>query len=101
MCQYLNENYCSIMKDNCPWSYYCNKENKWKFKNEGKSCKVKANANIPKGYYKVYFERKGNLYVSINNQIQVIPNPFEDTPLYVKAFKLKNGQWRLKKYEGE
>lgn len=100
MCQYLKENQCSLLKNNCPWSYYCNKENKWKFKNEGVSCKVKLNAEVPKGYYKVCFERKGNLYISINNQIQVIPNPFDEVPLYVKAYRLKNGQWKLRKYEG-
>ena len=100
MCQYLKENQCSLLNNVCPWSYYCNKDETWKFKKEGEYCKIKLNADIPKGYYKVCFERKGNLYISINNQIQVIPNPFNEIPLYVKVYKLKNGQWKLKKYEG-
>ena len=100
MCQYLKENQCSILKNNCPWSYFCNKENKWKFKSEGSKCKVKANADVPKGYYKVCFEKHGYLYISVNGQIQVVANPFDDIPLYVKVYKLKSGEIKLKKYEG-
>ena len=65
-----------------------------------KNCKVKENAKAPEGYYKVCFEKRGNLYININGHVEIIPNPFEEVPLYVKAVKLKNGQWRLKKYEG-
>ena len=100
MCQYLKENECNILHNICPWTYYCNKSDTWNFKNEGNSCKVKLNVETPKGYFKVCFERHGNLYVSINNKIEIIQNPFDEVPLYVKATKLKNGNWRLKKYEG-
>lgn len=65
------------------------------------NCKIKEDLKIPKGYYKVRMERKGFLYIDIKGQTYKILNPFEETPLYVKAFKLKNGEWRLKKYEGE
>ena len=101
MCRYIiNENFCSILNSTCPWTYCCNKSKKWIFKKEGEKCKVFLNSFVPEGYCKVCFEKRGNLYISINNQIQVVPNPFNDVPLYVKATKLKNGKWRLKKYEG-
>ena len=100
MCQFWKENQCSILNNSCPWSYFCVKENKWKFKSEGEKCKVKLGIKIPDGYYKVCFERKGYLYISINEQIQVIKNPFNEVPLYVKVYKTKNGQVKLKKYEG-
>lgn len=100
MCQYLKENYCSLLNDMCPWAYFCNKDSKWKFKKEGNSCKIKINTKIPNGYYEVCFERKGNLYISINDQIKVIKNPFDEIPKYVKVYRTKNNQWKLKKYEG-
>ena len=65
-----------------------------------KNCKIKQQNNIPEGYYKVWFEKRGNLYVDLNGHIEIIPNPFEEVPLYVKVFKLRNGSWKLKKYEG-
>ena len=100
MCNYLKENKCSILNNNCPWVYYCNKKSMWIFKQEGKNCKVLKGLDVPSGYYLVKFERRGRLYIDINGQIEIIPNPFNDVPLYVKAVKLKNGKWRLKKYEG-
>ena len=99
MCDFLKENHCKLLNDICPWVYYCNKDNNWKFKKEGNSCKVKTNANIPKGYYKVCFAKHNNLYVSVNNNILVIPNPFDIIPSYVKIYKLKDGTIRLKQWE--
>ena len=64
------------------------------------NCKVKQQAEIPEGYYKVCFEKRGNLYIDFNGHIEIISNPFDIVPLYVKATKLKNGKWRLKQYEG-
>lgn len=100
MCKYCNKNWCTIINKQCPFVYFCNKSQEWKFLQNGEKCKVKYNADIPKGYYRVRMERKGYLYVDINNITHKILNPFEDVPLYVKATKLKNGKWRLKKYEG-
>ena len=65
-----------------------------------KSCKVKQQREIPEGYCRVCFEKRGNLYVDYNGHIEIIPNPFNEVPLYVKVIKMKNGKWRLKKYEG-
>ena len=64
------------------------------------NCKIKDKAEAPEGYYKVCFEKRGNLYVDIEGHTEVIQNPFDIVPLYVKVFKLKNGKRKLKKYEG-
>ena len=99
MCEYLIENNCQITNTVCPFTYFCNKVNKWiPSKQMPLNCKVKDKINIPKGYYKVRMERKGFLYIDIKGQTYKIKNPFEDIPLYVKVIKLKNGEWRLKKY---
>lgn len=101
MCNYVQNNQCRITKNNCPYMYYCNKAKSWiPLKNMPTNCKVKENFEIPKGYYKVRMERKGYLYIDIDNQTFKILNPFDEVPLYVKATKLKNGNWRLKKFEG-
>ena len=65
------------------------------------NCKVKENAEAPEGYYKVCFEKRGNLYIDINGHIEIVKNPFDNVPLYVKVIKLKNGKFKLKKYEGD
>lgn len=64
------------------------------------NCKVKKQQEIPEGYYRVCFEKRGNLYVDYNGHVEVILNPFDNVPLFVKAIKMKNGKWRLKQYEG-
>ena len=61
------------------------------------NCKVKKDIEAPEGYYKVCFEKRGNLYVDMNGHVEIIPNPFDEVPIYVKAYKLKNGNWKIKK----
>ena len=103
MCNYVNieEGKCKITKNICPYLYFCNKTKSYKPNASMPSnCKIKQNFELPNGCYKVCFERKGKLYVSIDGHIEIIPNPFDTVPLYVKATKLKTGKWRLKKYEG-
>ena len=101
MCEYVNNNICKILNNNCPYMYFCNKDNIWKAnKYMPKNCKIKEKLDIPEGYYKVCFEKRGNLYIDYNGHIEIIPNPFDNTPLYVKLTKLKNGKWKLKRYEG-
>lgn len=102
MCNYVNieDGKCKITKDICPYLYFCNKIKSYKPNASMPSnCKIKQNFEVPNGYYKVCFERKGKLYVSIDGHIEIIPNPFDTVPLYVKATKLKTGKWRLKKWE--
>lgn len=64
------------------------------------NCKVKKQQEIPEGYYRVCFEKRGNLYIDYNGHIEIIHNPFDSIPLFVKVIKLKSGKWRLKYYEG-
>ena len=98
MCNYINNNQCMITKESCPYMYYCTKEAKWKpNKAMSSNCKIKQKTDIPEGYYKVCFEKRGNLYIDMNGHIEIIQNPFDDIPLYVKAIKLKNGTWKLRK----
>ena len=52
---------------------------------------------IPKGYSKVCFEKRGKLYVNVDGVIRIIPNPFDHVPQFVKTYQLKSGAWRVKK----
>lgn len=98
MCKYCNQNKCSITNSVCPYVYFCNKKQLWvPLKSMPQDCKVKINIEIPKGYYKVRMERKGYLYVDIGDITYKILNPFDDIPLYVKATKLRDGSWKLRK----
>lgn len=101
MCEYVENNNCRITQKCCPYMYFCYKSNSWKpSKAMPVDCKIKKMAKIPEGYCYVRMERKGYLYVDIDGYTYKILNPFTEVPLYVKATKLKNGKWRLKKYEG-
>ena len=103
MCDYLKmaEGQCNVTNSQCPYVYFCTKRGIWKpLSSFPKMCRVAEQAAIPSGYYKVCFERKGNLYVEINGIVQIIPNPYktgETVPKYVKAYQLKSGKWRIKK----
>ena len=98
MCEYVKDNICTISKEICPFVYFCNKAKTWRpLKSMSGNCKVKLQAEVPKGYYRVRQARKGYLYVDIDNVTHNILNPFDDVPLFVKATKLKNGSWRLRK----
>lgn len=61
-----------------------------------KNCKVQDSIKPPKGWYKVRMERKGYLYVDINNQTIKLSNPFDYVPIFVKISKLKNGSFKIK-----
>ena len=101
MCEYIQDNnQCSLKLIKCPFLYYCNKENKWKELVGMNNCKVKQQISIPKGYFKVLFERHGYLYIDMNGHGITIANSFNDIPQFVKIIKLKNGGIKLKKYEG-
>lgn len=98
MCEYVKDDICEITASQCPYIYWCNKINGWKANTAMPSnCKIKLNIEVPKGYYRVREERKGYLYVDIDNQSIKIKNPFIDIPLYVKVSKTKNGEYRIKK----
>ena len=98
MCEYVKENQCLITKEVCPFVYWCDKIHSYKLSpSMPENCKIKSKLQIPKGYSKVRFERKGYLYVDVNDQTIQIKNPFDDIPLYVKVTKSKDGNWRIRK----
>lgn len=99
MCEYVNleEAKCNITKEVCPYLYFCNKIKKYKPSvSMSQECKVKEKKETPKGFYKVCFEKKKFLYINVNDQIQIIENPYDFIPSYVKMSKLKNGAWKIK-----
>lgn len=100
MCEYidLQNGQCSIINSQCPYMYFCTKRNAWRnTKYMTDNCNIKKKAMVPKGYYRVRFERRGYLYVDFGDKTVAIKNPFEDVPEFVKVSKLKNGTYRLKK----
>lgn len=99
MCEYANikNGQCNIAKGVCPYLYFCNKQQIYKENSAMPSnCKVKQDAELPKGYNRVCFERHGNLYVSMNGVVEIMQNPYDFVPMCVKVVKLKNGEWKIK-----
>lgn len=99
-CTYRNNNMCSIVDGVCPWVFYCGKIGGYK-ERDGieKYCKYKKQEpikNIPNGCYPVIFEKKGFLYIELNNQTIKLQNPFDYIPQYVKLYQSK-GNWKIKK----
>ena len=98
MCKYaiLKEGKCQVTKEICPYLYYCNHIMAYK---ESKSmpdlCKVAKQYEAPKDAYEVCFERRKRLYVNIGDKIEIVPNPYDYVPSYVKMTKLKSGEWRI------
>lgn len=97
MCEYVKQNQCSLTNDICPFVYWCDRLHIWKpSKAMPEICNVKKSHEVPKGYYRVRQERKGYLYVDIDEITYKFKNIFDDVPEYVKVTKTKNG-WKLKK----
>lgn len=99
MCKYVDykEGKCNISSRNCPYMYYCNKSLSYKeSRNMPKNCKVALEAERPEGSYEVCFCRHGNLYVQVGDYVEIVPNPYEYVPQYIKMVKTKNGKWRIK-----
>lgn len=72
----------------------------WKeSKNMPEKCNLQEKLDVPRGYYKVVFEKKGYLYVNMNNNIYIVKNifPLDKIPDYVKLSKNKQGKWYVKK----
>lgn len=102
MCEYMNmeKGICLLRKENCPYLYYCNKIHKYKINSSTPvNCRIKQSFEVPNGYYKVCFERKKQLYVNVDNNIEIIPNPYNFIPIYIKMIKLKNGKWKITGYK--
>lgn len=99
MCNHIDlvEGKCKITKENCPYVYFCNRTQSYRILSSMPlKCKIEENIECPKGFYKVCFERDGNLYVEINNEVKIIKNSFDYTPAYVKIRRLKNKELKIK-----
>lgn len=97
MCNYRKDNICLVNNEKCPWVYWCDKVNTWKeLSKMPKYCKISADAQVPNGYNKVVFERKGYLYVKVDDQTIKMLNPFDYIPDCVKLYKSK-GELKIRK----
>lgn len=101
MCKYREDNKCKITQEKCPWVYWCDKIGVWKeLSKMPKVCKVQATIEIPEGFNKVEFERRGYLYVRVStpiNQVVKIKNIYDYTPQYVKVYQTNKGEWKIRK----
>lgn len=96
-CSYRNGQICNFTKNNCPWVYWCGKIAAYKERDgSDKYCKYRKQEIIPSGYSKVEFEKRGYLYITIDNQTLKLPNPYDYIPKYVKLYQSK-GNWKIKK----
>ena len=92
MCNYVRENRCLVTEQVCPYMYYCEKIHGFKPSPAMPSeCKIKQQAEIPKGYYRVRDVRKGYLYIDVDDETIKVKNPFDSVPLYVKVSRTKTG----------
>lgn len=97
MCDYAEANKCKISGDICPWRYLCPQTGDWRDnKYMPDDCKIKRQADVPAGYYRVREERKGWLYIDVDNYTIRVKNPFDHIPLYVRARKLKSGEYKIR-----
>lgn len=99
MCEYLKNNICTINKTVCPWVYWCDKLQIWRFnKYMPKNCKTKQQVKVKhEGKYQVIQCRKNYLYVEVDNITYKLLNPFDFVPEYVDLKKQKDGQYIIKK----
>lgn len=92
MCEYVKQNQCSLTNEVCPFVYWCDRLQIWKpSKAMPEICNIKKSHEVPKGYYTVRQERKGYLYVDIDNITYKLENPFDYIPEFVKVSKTKSG----------
>ena len=97
MCEYedLSSPKCGITSSVCPYLYYCYRTLKYKESMHMPDvCKVKEAYEAPKGFYKVSYGKRNNLYVIKDNIIIIVDNPYDYIPTYVKM-EMKNGSWKI------
>lgn len=97
MCRYkdLSNGKCGISGEICPYLYFCSKIQQYKESQRmPKICKVMERYEAPKGAYKVAYEKRGALYVEVNDTIVIVDNPYDYTPSYVKM-NVKEGDWKV------
>lgn len=101
MCNYVNQNKCSINGKICPFVYFCDRTQTYKFlKSVPKKCglAIAKDEEIPNGATRVIMARNGYIYVDIDGVVTKIPYTAETpAPKYVKLTQGKNGAWKVKK----
>lgn len=96
-CIYRDKNNCKKMNNICPWVFWCSKINGWKERaGMEKYCKYLKNKDVPNGYFLVAFEKKGYLYINMEDETIKIKNPFNYIPDFVKIYKSKD-EWKIRK----
>lgn len=92
-CNNREDNKCLINNNTCPWVYWCDKVNGYKWlKNAPEECNL-----MPKAEDKnVLFERRGYLYVEYKGEVVKVKNIFNYIPIKVSVVKGRNGKYRIK-----
>ncbi len=102
MCEYCivgdYSSYCTCSKtdDICPYTYRCTVELRHKPTKGMKQCKLRKDKPIPKKAYKIRFEKKGKLFVEVDDYVIEFDNPFNYVPEYVYLTKTDKG-YKIKK----
>ena len=97
--------FCNLADYYCGHCYFCSIINDYKMKDGYTDCpyyknKEKEMQKSSKTPNKVRFEKRGKLYVELNDELEqvvVVDNPFEDVPNYVKILKRPDGEYYVKK----
>lgn len=74
----------------CPFVRWCNNSECWKPLDSQENCRLRSKFEIPQGASRVRFEKKGNLYIEVENSVIVLKNPFTFVPKYVTLYKSKD-----------
>lgn len=76
----------------CPFVRWCNVSDCWKPLPSQDTCRLKSEYTVPEKASRVRFEKKGELYIEVeNNMVITLKNPFDFVPKYITLYKTKNG----------
>lgn len=89
--------YCKRTSNMCGYSRMCSKLNKV-MPNRMEVCTLAQLKNIPTDSNRVRFEKRGKLYIEVENTVIALSNPYDHVPDYVYVVAV-GGEWYLKGYE--
>lgn len=75
--------FCKRTDRICEYSKFCQLQNKFILNDRWEQCSVKDEKDIPSGSNRVLFERKGFLYIDLNDKTIKVKNTFNHIPDYV------------------
>jgi len=92
--------YCKQTDNICVYQYYCPQVKKYKLNNREGGCIMynKEKKTLNKNQYNVRFEKRGILFVEIDNYVQEFKNPYDYIPESVELARV-NGEWFIKGFE--